>query len=269
MEHPTSQGNLFPDNAPPVIYEQPLNERIRNCLRLEHLFSGIEYGVIDGSEWSTRDALGRVLEISDFLSRSDVKGDLIKELERQIAVFKTLKGNPSVNIKTLDKTLASLGQSHSALKPSHYQPSALIRADELAKLVSQRLTIPGGTCNFDVPALHFWLSGDSGSRGMLLQKWLKDLRAIETATQIILSVIRQSSTPQLAKASGGFYQEQISGENMYQIVRIIISRRVAVFPEISGGKHRFSIRFYEQLDTGSRPKQTAADIEFELHCCGV
>lgn len=269
MDHPTSQGTLFPDNLPPVIYEQPLNERIRNCLRLEHLFYGVEHGAIDGSEWSTRDALGRILEISDFLSRSDVKGDLIKELERQIAVFNTLKDNPSVNRKTLDKTLNSLSQSHSALKPSHYQPSALVRADELAKLVRQRLTIPGGACSFDVPALHFWLSGDSGSRGILLQKWLKDLRAIETATRNILRVIRQSSHPRLVRAGNGFYQEQISNENTYQIVRIIISRRAAVFPEISGGKHRFSVRFYEQLDTGTRPIQTDADIEFELHCCGV
>ena len=269
MDRPTSQGNLFPNNVSPVVYEQPLNERIRNCLRLEHLFSGIEHGAIDGGEWSTRDALGRILEISDFLSRSDVKGDLIKELERQISIFKTLKNNPGVNSKTLDKTLDSLNQSHSALKPSHYQPSALIRADELAKLVRQRLAIPGGACSFDVPALHFWLSGDSESRGTLLQKWLKDLRAVENATRNILSVIRKSSNPRLAKASGGFYQEQISSENIYQIVRVIISRSAAVFPEISGGKHRFSIRFYEQLDTGSRPIQTEADIEFELHCCGI
>ncbi len=65
-----------------IIYEQPLNERMRNFLRLEHLFNHIEFRSQDTLEWDCRSTLESLLEINDLLSRSDLKGELIKELER-------------------------------------------------------------------------------------------------------------------------------------------------------------------------------------------
>jgi len=37
--------------------------------------------------------------------------------------------------------------------------------------------------------------------------------------------------------------------------------------EISGGKHRFTIRFMEQPDSSARPVQTKDNVRFVLHCC--
>jgi cell division protein ZapD len=139
------QASLFPSAATAVVYEQPLNERMRNCLRLEHLFLGIEAGIRAGGEWEARDALARMLEICDFLSRTDIKGELSKELERDINIFNGLKNNPGVNPEMLDKTISSIGSVLGRLKASDYQPGQSLRNDELANQVRQRITIPGGT----------------------------------------------------------------------------------------------------------------------------
>ena len=76
------QSSLFPDIGPMTVFEQPLNERARSCLRLEHLFRALNKGLEGETEWDSREALCAMIEIGDLLSRTDIKGELIKELER-------------------------------------------------------------------------------------------------------------------------------------------------------------------------------------------
>jgi len=51
-----------------IIYEQPLNERVRTFLRIEYLFDALNYRVTGSSEWDSRDALVNLLKITDILS---------------------------------------------------------------------------------------------------------------------------------------------------------------------------------------------------------
>ena len=263
------QASLFPDAALSVIYEQPLNERIRNCLRLEHLFLGIETGIQNGGEWEARDALARMLEVCDFLVRTDVKGELAKELERDIGIFNGLRNNPGVDPVALDQTIAMISNVLGQLKTPEYQPAYRLRNDELANQVRQRIAIPGGTCSFDVPALHFWLNSDPVMRTANLNTWMQDLRVVEKATATILKLIRDSSNPRMVTATAGFYQQQVDPGTQCQIVRVVMPSAAPVYPEISGGKHRFTVRFYGQKSTGTRASQVPDDIRFELQCCGI
>ena len=41
----------------------------------------------------------------------------------------------------------------------------------------------------------------------------------------------------------------------------------AVYPEISGSQHRFTIRFLGWVGIGERPVQTGDDVNFVLACC--
>lgn len=263
------QASLFPDADIAVVYEQPLNERIRNCLRLEHLFLGIDTSIRAGGPWNARDALARMLEVCDFLTRIDIKGELAKELERDIGVFNALRNNPDVNPEALDRTIARIGDVLTRLKHPDYQPGHRLRNDELANQVRQRIAIPGGTCSFDVPALHFWLSSDPATRTCNLDAWMEDLRVVEQATATILGLIRESSSPRRVTATAGFYQQQVEAGTQCQIVRVVMPADAAVYPEISGGKHRFTVRFYTQRSTRARATQSPDDVPFELQCCGI
>ena len=46
-----------------------------------------------------------MLEVSDLLNRSDIKGELIKELERDSSVLAALRDNPGVDATTLSTDL--------------------------------------------------------------------------------------------------------------------------------------------------------------------
>ena len=71
-------------------YEQPLNERIRMCLRVETLMRRFNYFETLKGDWSAYGALVTVLEITALLERGDLKQELMKEVERQLIALKAL-----------------------------------------------------------------------------------------------------------------------------------------------------------------------------------
>jgi cell division protein ZapD len=251
-----------------IIFEQPLNERMRNLLRLEHLFDLINERSHDTvSKWDYREILESLLEINDLLSRSDFKTELIKELERHSAMLTALENNPAVDQARLKRINSELCEISVELKSSSYQPGSILREDELVTSFKQRTSIPGGTCNFDLPRFHHWLNQSSSKQQEDIARWSKDILPIKKSTYLALDMIRNSSNPVKGKATSGFHQQHIESNTPCQLIRVLLPAATRYYPEISGGKHRFTIRFMEETITSDRPSQTSNDVEFELHCC--
>ncbi len=272
MPTPTSepglQKSLFPETASVTVYEQPLNERIRNCLRLEHLFAAIDDGLEGTTEWHARGAIIGMLEVSDLLTRADIKGELIKELERHLAKISSLRDKPGVDEKALERALGGIDPLIRRLKSSDCHPGAGIRSDELINQVKQRLAIPGGTCNFDLPAFHHWLSKSPQERAGQFRDWLSDLMVVNDAVAQVLTMLRESAPGREIRVDDGFYQQQLDPALQCQLIRLFLDDGLDVFPEISGGKHRFVVRFFRQPATQGRPSQAREPLQFELQCCG-
>ena len=66
-------------NSRPIIYEHPLNDRIRTLLRLEHLFRQAQNFQKGASSWDSRMVITTLFDILDLFSRSDLKTEIIKE----------------------------------------------------------------------------------------------------------------------------------------------------------------------------------------------
>lgn len=250
-----------------VTYEQPLNERIRNFLRLEHLLRSVEAKINGSTEWDNRAALGALIDVTDVLSRSDIKGELVKEMDRHGALLRRLQSNPGVDSDRLHETLATLEGVLRGIKDSGYQAGERLRRDELANAVKQRLAIPGGTCSFDVPAFHHWLNQGAGARITQLHAWFEDLRMLRDGISLVLRLIRDSVDATRTVALGGFLQQSLDPNASHQLIRIQVPAELGLFPEISAGRFRFTLRFLEQPDTAVRPHQTSLDVEFDLQCC--
>jgi cell division protein ZapD len=252
-----------------IIYEQPLNERIRGFLRLEHLFESIAARIHGGSAWDSRAAIRGLIDVVDFLTRSDIKSELIKELERHMAIFMRLRPHPGVDLRRLDEIIEQLNRLLTSLKDQAYQAGQTLRQDELVSTIRQRIAIPGGTCNFDVPAYHYWLNQPAEQRIHHLNHWMEDLRLIHEGVIQVLKALRESTPAIKAVALGGSYQQSLEPGSSYQLLRILLPLESSLFPEISAGKHRFTLRFLEQPMTVTRPLQTEQDVEFELQCCAL
>lgn len=263
------QSTLFPEVETSTEYEQPLNERMRSCLRLEHLFAAIQDGREGETQWHARAAIVGMLEVSDLLTRTDIKGELIKELERHLSKISSLENNPEVDQEALNDILAAVRPLVAQLKSSNCHPGATIRNNELITQVRQRISIPGGTCNFDLPAFHHWLSKSLDTRAAQFEQWLGDLLIVDQAVAQVLSTLRQSSAPRRISVDGGLFQQQLDPALQCQLIRLSLNDNLGVFPEISGGKHRFVVRFFQQPDTAGRPTQVRETLSFDLQCCGI
>ena len=259
------------ENNKNIIYEHPMNERIRNLLRIEYLCNIIEDRIKEDSEQNCRVILEALLHISELLVRSDMKNEIIKELKRQLEVFNMLRSSDEygnfVDIDRLKKLNDIIDEELKILQDQTYHPGEIIKNNELVRVFSQRINIPGGTCNFDLPRLHYWLEQSELKRKQDLINWSSDLVPIKESANILLDNIRKSSTPTYENAKEGFYHKQIGVNMPCQLIRVVMNSSSAYYPDISGVKHRFTVRFMELPDSNFKPIQIHNDIQFELHCC--
>lgn len=252
-----------------IIYEQPLNERIRTFLRIEFLFKRIDRILDDGSMTQHRDALTNLLNILSIFERSDLKQEIIKELERLTATLSALENKPGVDMEVLNGLLEELDQ---ILDELHLKKSTLgqsLRENEFLASIRQRSTIAGGSCDFDLPAYHYWLQHTSSDdQKQQLLAWTEQLTSARSAIDIALKLLRSSTGFNDYSAQSGFYQQSLDNGQSHQLIRIKIPKDANCYPEISGGKHRFTVRFMA-FDIEQRAKQVSDDIEFSLSCCAM
>lgn len=249
------------------VYEQPLSERIRTFLRLEHLFAKAEHALRSIDPWSSRATLEAVIDIMAVLSRADLKKEIIKELERHAATLQGLSRNPNVDPGRLQDVLDTVKAQLGSLRTNENSWGQELRDDELLSTVRQRSTITAGTCNFDLPALHYWLQTSADQRVNDLQHWLRSYDLLNSSVSLCLKLVRESSIATQEVAPSGFYQRTLETSTPCQMIRVCVMDDARCFPEISAGKHRFTVRFMSPMATSDRPAQTNADVEFDLHCC--
>ncbi|MCB1867386.1 MAG: cell division protein ZapD [Gammaproteobacteria bacterium] len=249
-----------------ITFEHPLNEKMRTLLRLEHLFHEANHYLPNSDTWSSRSAIDALLNMVNIFSRADIKADLIKELDRQREKLASIRRKPGVDTERLDIILDELANATDGIFSIDGQIGHAMRNNEFLKSILQRSSIPGGSCAFDLPHYHFWLEQPVEFRQAETKAWLYTLQPIELAVELLLSLIRSSTSPTEELASGGFFQSNIDPQAPAQLVRVSLSRETQLFAEISGGKHRFTVRFLEPTEE-ERPSQTRMDVPFSLNTC--
>lgn len=251
------------------LYEQPLSERIRTFLRLEHLFAKAQHALTSIDPWSSRATLEAVIDIMAVISRADLKKEMIKELERHAATLQGLSRNPNVDPARLCEVLDAVKSQLSKLRNDENSWGQELRDDELISTVRQRSTITAGTCSFDLPALHYWLQASADQRVNDLRHWLRSFDLLNSSVSLCLKLVRESAIATHELAQSGFFQRTLETSTPCQMIRVCVFDDARCFPEISAGKHRFTVRFMSPAATRDRPSQTDADVEFDLHCCVI
>jgi cell division protein ZapD len=249
-----------------VLYEFPLNERIRVFMRLEQLFQQVDHFMLGNSIWECRAVITTLMEILTIFSRNDLKSETLKELDRHTSVLAKMADNQKIDHEKLRQILAQLERISGELYSTPGKIGHSLTENELFKSISQRSSIPGGTCAFDLPAYHHWLQREESQRRGELEDWLKPFSTIRTAIDLVLNFVRSSSTPTQEHAHAGFYQKTLDHSLPFQLLRVGLPRNQNYFAEISGGKHRFTIRFMT-AHTTERPTQSSGNIDFQLTCC--
>ena len=253
--------------AKQLVYEYPLNEHVRTLLRIENIFSNLKRYSSSTDALDMRLCINLLLGLNELLKMYDIKSELTRDLERRQSVLRTLEGKPGVDKYKLRHILTDLDGSIVSIRDSDNMASAALNTDELLTSIRQKHSLIGGACNFDLPAYQYWLNRPARARQQYLQKWQADLAGIQRGVELALKLLRGDATAKKETAEAGFFQQSTESDVSYQLIRIISAGELKCFPEVSGGKHRITVRFMEQEDTMKRPVQTEKDVEFTLHFC--
>jgi len=250
-----------------ITYEYPLNEKVRTLLRLEDLYERLEYFVSGDDPRAHHAALCVLFDIVDVATRADLKSELLQELERQRSVLDALRSNPAVSVKSLNAVLDEIEATAAVLLASAGKFAQHVRDSEWLSLIRQRASLPGGLCEFDLPAYHFWLNADAAARRRDLDAWLEPMRPIYNALRIVLRLLRESADPVQAVAHKGVYQQGPAGR-VAQMVCIRVPRQFACVPEISANKYALNVRFLHPA-RDERSQVYEQDVAFSLTLCNL
>src|SRR5690348_2745007 len=91
-----------------LVFEQPLNERMRTFLRVDFLYSQALYHNEIASQWGSRAAMGSLIDILAITTRGDVRSDVLKELERHLSTLTEFQSKPGVDPDRLHTLVTNL-----------------------------------------------------------------------------------------------------------------------------------------------------------------
>jgi len=249
-----------------ILYEYPLNESIRTMLRLEHLFDRLGQLLARDAAVDHHFALSTLFEIMDVASRADLKSDLLRDLERQRALLNSYRGNPSVSEAALDTVMQRVDRAFARLNEVPGKAGQSLTGNDWLMSIRSRISIPGGTCEFDLPAYHAWQRESAERRRADLSQWVSTLMPLAEALKLILGLLRDSGTPQVVAAPSGQFQQSLPPGRMFQLLRLKLDPSLRLVPEISGHRLMLAIRLMRP-DAEGRLKPSTEDASFELSLC--
>lgn len=263
--HPALTDVRPPSVVRVILYEHPFNERVRTYLRLEHLFQRFDELVQGARPVDHHFALVTLFELIDAGNRSDLKSDLLKDMERHKQQFGALRGNPSVSEQALEDLLGLLERCHADLGQTLGKIGQNLGDNELLAGLRNRITIPGGTCSFDLPNYHAWQHRNADARRHDIVGWSEIFNPMREAVRLLLTLMRDTGTAQKMIASNGQYQQSLA-QGKFQLMRVAVDPSLGLVPEISGNRLMVWVRMSRTDDNG-RLQHCSDDVPFEMTLC--
>ena len=248
-------------------FEQPLTESMRTFLRIELLHQQALFHAEDPTELSARAAVSSLLEVLTILGRGDVRAEIIKELKRQSEILTSFTRQPGVDPARLRGLVDDVQKLRDRLTDSGPQFIHPLKDCNFLNAIKHRSYIPGGTCKFDLPDYGYWLRLPDEERTKQFQEWLEIIRPVCDAVTQVLWLTREANQPTEQTAIQGMYQHNMGRRLQPNLVRIVLSAAGGIYPEISAGKHRFTVRFVKWQGIDLRPVQVDRDVRFLLALC--
>lgn len=250
-----------------ILYEYPLNERIRTLLRLEDLFEKMDIFAKREHPLDHHVALVTLFDIMDVAARADLKSDLLQELDRQKQSLMAFRNSPDVSLEALDRVLRQIDDAWSGLNAIAGKTGQHIRDNEWLMSIRSRTIIAGGACEFDIPSYFAWQNRSIEARQADISSWANPFRPLYDSISIVLRLLRESAQKSMAVATNGGFQQPLQGK-VYQMVQVRIDPALNAIPEVSANKYLLWVRLTTQ-DGDLRPKPYDQTAEFEIAVCNL
>lgn len=249
-----------------ILYEYPFNERIRTYLRLEQLFRRLATLVDREDPLDHHFALHTLFEVIDVASRADMKSDVLKDLDKQKQVLNGYRGNPAISERALDQVVQQIERCFTALSQQVGKCGQTLNDNDWLTAIRSRISIPGGTCEFDLPAYFDWQHKPAPIRRAALVQWCSTVQPLAEGIDLLLQMLRDTGMPQKVVATAGQFQQSLPQGRTFQLLRLRLDETSGFVPEISGNRLMVSVRLM-RMGEDTRLHLAPEDASFELTLC--
>ena len=252
-----------------TVFEHPLSERVRLLLRLEQFFKRLAFHLEKDSIWDTHAAISVLLRLVDACSRSDLKGELIIELNRQKDCMLRKHARPYQHlIQATTEELSTLIEKlidHDGRLGNH------LKSNDFLQNVQQRCFSSNDSNIVGLPIYQLWLDLPPEKRRSNLLNWLMPIKLLEASLTPSLANIRSNQEKLSLEASKGYFHQTFTNDQMRecQIIQVQCDDDIGVFPKLSAGKHGMSIQFYAWDMEATASQRSKKDVHFTITFCGV
>ena len=245
------------------LYEEPVQEKIRKFIKIEFLLNKIYYFKGKDNKSENYISLLALCELYEILSRSDIKSELIREIETQNTYLQKIKEIPQADSSKLNSVLEKQSQLLKLIYSIEINYLDHLERDILFKTILKNCFTQLQPASID-----FWLSRDILNRETQIDLWLEPLIFIKRSIDFILEVIRKSGRFEDRVAEKGFFMEKLDPKKNILLVRVTLTSDLYYYPQISVGKQRLTIMFMTKDDKNNLvPHQE--DLTFILTTCSL
>jgi len=245
------------------LYEEPVQEKIRKFIRIEFLLNKIYYFKGKDNKSENYISLLALCELYEILSRSDIKSELIREIETQNTYLQKIKEIPQADSSKLNSVLEKQSQLLKLIYSIEINYLDHLERDILFKTI-----LKNSFTQLQPASIDFWLSRDILNRKTQIDLWLEPLIFIKRSIDFILEVIRKSGRFEDRVAEKGFFMEKLDPKKNILLVRVTLTSDLYYYPQISVGKQRLTIMFMTKDDRNNLvPHQE--DLTFILTTCSL
>jgi len=240
-----------------IHYEFPLNERTRRFMRLEEIFLRSESQLSSKRKYKENDLFDTLFKLMGTATRSDLKVELIQEVDRQRNKFKLLKKT----IKNL-KILKKLSSLKSQLEKSSIKPGYYFGEDKFLQEIKARRDSPFGIVWTDFPEMHCWLQSETPqSRKKYFIDKFSPFAPIKNAIFFLNNILRSNAINEELIIDDFKYHVKLDSTVKNDLVIIQIHDSPIVFPNLSSNKYAIIINF---IPPKKHALLTACPIKFKL-----
>ncbi|MBC7547577.1 MAG: cell division protein ZapD, partial [Polaromonas sp.] len=173
---------------------------------------------------------------------------------------------PVVSNVALDDVIGQIETCFASLNNLSGKAGQSLTENDWLMSIRSRVGIPGGTCEFDLPAYYAWQHKLAVLRQADLQRWIAPLVPLAESVRVLLSLLRDSGAAQKVVALAGHYQQTLPQGRTFQLLRMRIDPTLGLSPEISGNRLMVSVRLMSH-EIDDRLHASSEDSMFELSLC--
>lgn len=248
-----------------TLFELPQNESTRLYIRLQQHFKILKQALKQPTETHIAQGLHSLIHIISIADRPDIKSKITQTLTQIRTSLHPLKHIPNVDDQRLHHLLEHLQAMLNHLHSSSTKIGHQLKQNEFINQLLLQSNIPGGICASQSPMYQLWLQQGLEKRFKDFSHWCSYFNSLQINIEFILNMLNQCPNEQQETAIKGNFHKNLDPNSPSDLIKVIIAADYNVFPELSSGKHRITLRFLEpNYHSNIPPQQTQNDIEFNL-----